>query len=150
MKLFLITTLALSTLCIIETSQPAQADSNFYLARGGGHFGRGEEMMREAPRPVEENRSDMGEGRNQDPSSEGQTSEASRVEDRVHTLSDEAGKGGVTDGGRVHELGRYDNGADLGGVCPEGQILGPDNQTCITPSGDTSATVGAGSGWTTD
>lgn len=147
MKLFLTTTLALSTFCFLETSQPAQADSNFHLAHGGGHFGRGE--MREAPREVEENRSYMGEGRNQDPSSEGQTSEASRVEDRVHTLSDEAGKGGATDGGRVHDLGRYDNGADAGGMpCSDGQIVGPDG-VCVNDPNAATVSPNTSPGWTT-
>src|SRR3970040_2067827 len=121
MKLFLTTTLALSTICILETNQPAQAtlhDSNFHLARGG-HFGREGEIRREAERPAEEaTRGDTGEGRRNDAYNEPHTSEASRAEDRVHTLNgnqttgEGAGKDasseGATDGGRVHTLDRRD------------------------------------------
>ena len=115
MKIFLITTLAISTLCILEAPQPAQAspsDSNFHLARGGGHFGRGDEGMRAVPRAAEENRNEMGEGRNLDNASEGHTSEASRVEDHVHTLSGANAGEGVSDGGRLQH---YDGGDWEGG-----------------------------------
>jgi hypothetical protein len=153
MKIFLTTTLALSTICILEAPQPAHAipsDSNFHLARGG-HFGRGGDM-RPIERGEETSREYTGEGRNLDDSSEGHTSEASRVEDRVHTLSDEAGKSGasegVTDGGRVHDLGKYDNGADWGGVCPENQTLGLDGVTCVPATG-TGTTSIPSTDWTT-
>lgn len=150
MKIFLTSTLALSTICILHATQLVQAipnDSNVHLARGG-HFGRGGEGMREAPRAAEENRSEMGEGRNLDNSSEGHTSEASRVEDHTHTLSGDHAGEGVSDGGRVHDLGRHDNDADWGGICPEGEILGLDGITCMPATG-TGTTAIPSTGWTT-
>lgn len=144
MKIFLKTTLALTTICILEANHPTFADSNFHLARGA-HFGRGGEM-RPIERGGEAARGYTGEGRGQNISSEPHTDEAPRVEDRVHTLSGDHAGEGVSDGGRLH---RYDNG-DLGAEsCTDGKIVGPDG-ACV--SGNTTtipAPAGSNSGWTT-
>lgn len=141
MKILLTTTLALSTICILD--HPTFADPNFHLARGA-HFGRGGEM-RPIERGGEAARGYTGEGRGQNISSEPRTDEAPRVEDRVHTLSgDHAGEGGY-DGGRLHRL---DEG-DLGASCESGNV--DNNGNCIpvsTPSGGSNSS-GNNSGWTT-